>query len=253
MPDPSTKFVYLTRLGDAALVLSQRLSELCGKGPALEEDMALANTALDLLGQARLWLSYAGEVEGHGRDEDALAYLRGDREFRNFLLVEQPNGNYADTMMRGFFFDAWHSLALAELMRSSDPRIAEIAAKSQKEVTYHLRRSSDLIVRMGDGTEQSRVFTQAAANALWPFTGEMFTGDAIDRKMTSSGEGFDPSQLRGGWLEYVAKVFAVATLEMPPAGAWMQKGGKQGVHGEHLGYLLAEMQVVNRAHPGAKW
>ncbi len=253
MPDPSTKFVYLTRLGDTALVLSQRLSELCGKGPALEEDMALANTALDLLGQARLWLSYAGEMEGHGRDEDALAYLRGDRDFRNFLLVEQPNGNYADTMMRGFFFDAWHSLALAELMRSSDPRIAEIAAKSQKEVTYHLRRSSDLIVRMGDGTEQSREFTQSAANALWSFTGEMFTGDAIDREMANSGEGFDPSALRRDWLEYVAKVFAVATLEMPPADAWMQKGGKQGVHSEHLGYLLAELQVVNRAHPGAKW
>ncbi len=253
MTETSAKFVYLTRLGDTALVLSQSIAGLCGKGPALEEDMALANTALDLLGQARLWLSYAGEIEGAGRDEDALAYLRGDREFRNFLLVEQPNGNYADTMVREFFFDCWHSLALAELMRSTDPRIAGIAAKSNKEVAYHLRRSSDLIVRMGDGTEQSRAFTQAAADTLWPFTGEMFTGDSVDVEMTASGEGFDPATLKSRWLVYVAQVFAVATLRMPPADAWMQKGGKQGVHSEHLGFLLAEMQVVPRAHPGAKW
>ncbi len=253
MTETSAKFVYLTRLGDTALVLSQGIAGLCGKGPALEEDMALANTALDLLGQARLWLSYAGETESAGRDEDALAYLRGDREFRNFLLVEQPNGNYADTMVREFFFDAWHSLALAELMRSTDPRIAGIAAKSHKEVAYHLRRSSDLIVRMGDGTDQSRTFTQAAVDTLWPFTGEMFTGDAVDAEMAASGEGFDPAALKSRWLDYVAKVFAVATLRMPPADAWMQKGGKQGIHSEHLGFLLAEMQVVHRAHPGATW
>lgn len=253
MRDLAAKFAYLTRLGDTALVLSQRLSELCGKGPALEEDMALANTALDLLGQARLWLNYAGEIEGEGRDEDALAYLRNDREFRNFLLVEQPNGNYAQTMMRQFLFDAWHSLALTQLMRSSDDRIAEIAAKSQKEVTYHLRRSSDLIVRMGDGTKLSRIYTQDALNMLWPFTGEMFMPDAVDQSLTLSGEGFDPSGLRREWLDYVTKVFAVATLQMSSADAWMQKGGKQGLHSEHLGYLLAEMQVVSRAHPEARW
>ncbi len=247
------KFAYLTRLGDTALILSQRLSELCGKGPALEEDLALANTALDLLGQARLWLSYAGEVEGAGRDEDALAYRRVDREFRNFLLVEQPNGNYANTMMRQFLFDAWHSLALEQLTRSADHRIAEIAVKSQKEVTYHLRRSSDLIVRMGDGTAQSRAFTQAAVHTLWPFTGEMFIGDAIDAAMTEAGEGFDPAALRNDWLAYIEKVFAVATLEIPKPGAWMQKGGKNGVHSEYLGFLLAEMQVLSRTYPGAKW
>ena len=235
------------------MVLSQRMSQLCGKGPALEEDMAMANTALDLLGQARLWLSYAAEVEGSGRDEDALAFLRNDREFHNFLLVEQPNGNYADTMVREFFFDAWHTLALDRLMQSADPRVAEIAAKSQKEVTYHLRRSSDLIVRMGDGTEQSRAFSQQAVLALWPFTGEMFTADSVDAEMAAAGEGFDPSTLKDDWLAYVSKVFAVATLQMPPVDGWMQKGGKQGVHTEHLGYLLAEMQVVHRAHPGAKW
>jgi ring-1,2-phenylacetyl-CoA epoxidase subunit PaaC len=249
----SAKTTYLLRLGDTALVLSQRMSELCGKGPALEEDMAMTNTALDLLGQARLWLGYGAEVENVGRDEDALAYLRTDREFHNFLLVEQPNGNYADTMVREFFFDSWHTLALGRLMHSTDARIAEIAAKSQKEVTYHLRRSSDLIVRMGDGTDESRAMAQSAVNALWPFTGEMFMSDAVDLEMSNSGEGFDPSPLRDDWLAYVGKVFQVATLQTPPADAWMQKGGKQGVHTEHLGFLLAEMQVVHRAHPGAKW
>ncbi len=250
---PATKFAYLARLGDSTLILSQRMSEWCGKGPALEEDMALANTALDLLGQARLWLSYAGVAEGARRDEDALAYLRGEREFRNFLLVELPNGNYAETMMREFFFDAWHSLALARLARSSDPRIAEIAVKAQKEVAYHLRRSSDLIVRMGDGTEQSHGYTQAAADMLWAYTGEMFVGDAVDEEMTARGEGFNPAALKAEWDGYVGKVFAAATLEVPAAGAWMQKGGKQGIHSEHLGYILAEMQVLQRAYPGAKW
>ncbi len=249
----NAKTTYLLRLGDTALVLSQRMSQLCGKGPALEEDMAMANTALDLLGQARLWLSYAAEVEGSGRDEDSLAFLRNDREFCNFLLVEQPNGNYADTMVREFFFDAWHTLALDRLIRSADPRIAEIAAKSQKEVTYHLRRSSDLIVRMGDGTEQSHAFAQRAVLTLWPFTGEMFTTDSIDNEMVAAGEGFDPSSLKDDWLAYVGKVFQVATLQVPAPDGWMQKGGKQGVHTEHLGYLLAEMQVVHRAHPGARW
>ena len=249
----ASKMIYLLRLGDTALVLSQRISELCGKGPALEEDMALTNTALDLLGQARLWLSYAGEIEGKCRDEDALAYLRGDREFHNFLIVEQPNGNYAETMMRQFLFDAWHTLALAQLIQSSDPRICEIAQKSQKEVTYHLRRSSDLIVRMGDGTEVSHALTQAALDQLWPFTGEMFTGDAIDEEMTASGVGFDPAQLKHIWQAFVDQVFTVATLQLPRQDAWMQTGGKQGVHSEHLGYLLAEMQVLHRAHPGAKW
>ena len=169
------------------------------------------------------------------------------------MLVEQPNGDYAHTMMREFYFDVWHSLALGALMHSADARIQEIAAKSQKEVTYHLRRSSDLIVRMGDGTEQSHAMTQAAADALWPYTGEMFLGDALDAAMLESGIGFDPVSLKAQWQQYVAKVFAVATLKMPPLDAWMQKGGRQGIHSEHLGYLLAEMQVVARSLPGARW
>ena len=248
-----SKFEYLLRLGDNALVLSQRLSALCGKGPALEEDMALANVALDLLGQARLWLSYAGEVEGRGRDEDALAFLRGEREFRNLLLVEQENGDYAQTMLRQFFFDAWHLLALMELAKSNDARVAEIAAKAEKEVTYHLRRSADLVVRMGDGTAESHARMQRALDLLWPFTGEMFVGDAVDAALAGTGEAFEPAALRDKWMEYVASTLTTATLRMPPRDAWMQKGGKQGVHTELLGYMLAEMQSLPRQFVGAAW
>lgn len=249
----SRKFAYLLRLGDTTLVLSHRLSELCGKGPALEEDIALANTALDLLGQARNWLSYAAETEGAGRNEDALAYLRSDREFRNLLLVEQPNMDYAHTIVRQFLFDVWHGLALAKLSQSADARIAEIAVKSQKEVAYHLRRSSDLVVRLGDGTEESQRRMQNAVDALWTFTGEMFQGDGVDAEMTATGEGFDPASLREPWMRSVEQVFRAATLAVPKADAWMQKGGKQGIHTEHLGYLLAEMQVLPRTYPGARW
>jgi ring-1,2-phenylacetyl-CoA epoxidase subunit PaaC len=251
--DKNAKFVSLSRLGDTTLVLSHRLAELCGKGPALEEDMALANVALDLLGQARMWLSYAGEIEGNARTEDDLAYLRGEREFHNFLLVEMPNRDYADVLMRQFYFDAWHSLALAKLSTSTDPRIAEIAVKAAKEVAYHLRRSSDLAVRLGDGTAESHAKMQDAANELWQYTGEMFSSDEVDAGMAASGEGFDPKLLQNDWRATVEPVFAQATLQMPPLDAWMQKGGKKGVHTEHLGYLLAEMQVLPRAYGGAQW
>jgi ring-1,2-phenylacetyl-CoA epoxidase subunit PaaC len=247
------KFDYLLRLGDNALVLSQRLSELCGKGPALEEDMALTNVSLDLLGQTRLWFSYAGELEGAGRDEDHLAFHRDAHQFRNCLLVEQRNGNYADTMLRQFYFDTWHYFLIGALTRSSDTRIAGIAEKSLKEVTYHLRRSGDLVVRLGDGTAESHARTQAAADALWMYTGEMFNYDAVDRAMVAAGVAPAAEPLRAQWLEHVAAIFAEATLVMPAPDAWMQKGGKQGVHSEHLGYLLAEMQFLQRAYPGAEW
>ena len=249
----SVKFEYLTRLGDTVLILSQRLSEWCGKGPALEEDMALTNVALDLLGQARLWLSYAAEVEGAGKDEDALAFLRDASQFRNLLLVEQANGSYADTLTRQFLFDAWHALALRRLQTSSDPRMAEIAAKALKEVSYHLRRSSDLVVRLGDGTERSRAFMQSALDTLWPYVCEMFTGDTVDAAMVEAGIGFDPAALHAEWVAYIREVCEEATLRMPPADAWGHKGGKQGRHTEHLSRLLAEMQVLQRAHPGASW
>ncbi|HEU0197379.1 MAG TPA: 1,2-phenylacetyl-CoA epoxidase subunit PaaC [Nevskiaceae bacterium] len=248
-----SKFEYLLRLGDTTLVLSQRLSEWCGHGPALEEDMALANTALDLLGHARMWLGYAGEVEGKGRDEDALAYLRDDRDYRNFLLVERPNGNYADTLTRQFFFDAWHRLALAELVKSSDETIAGIAEKALREVSYHLQRSTDLVVRLGDGTDTSHRLMQVAVEALWPYTGELFECDDVDRELVEAGEGFDAFTLRAPWLSTVAEVLKTATLEMPAADAWMQKGGRNGVHTQALSYLLGEMQVLPRRYPGARW
>ena len=247
------KVEYLLRQGDNALILSQQLSKLCGKGPALEEDMALTNVALDLLGQTRMWLGYAGELEGRDRSEDHLAFLRDAHDLRCCLLVEQPNGNYADTMMRQFYFDTWHYFLMQGLTKSSDARIADIAAKSIKEVTYHLRRSGDLIVRMGDGTPESHAKTQAAANALWMYSGEMFLYDAVDEAMVEQGVAPAAEGLRAAFLEHVSEIFAEATLAMPAAEAWMQRGGKAGRHSEHLGYILAEMQHLQRAFPGAVW
>ena len=245
-------FAYLLRLGDTTLILAQRLSEWCGKGPAFEEDMALANTTLDLLGQARLWLTYAGEVEGKGRDEDTLAFLRDAHDFRNLLLVEQPNGDYAVTIVRQFYFDTWYSLLLQQLTMSADARIAEIAKQAATEVTYHVRRSSDLVVRLGDGTEESHRRMQTAVDDLWSFTGEMFATDAVDERLAAQSIAPNPATLRETWLQYVTAVFLTATLVLPRS-TWMQQGGKQGRHTEHLGYLLAEMQFLQRAYPGAKW
>lgn len=247
------KFDWLLRSADDALLLSQRLSEWCGKGPALEEDMALTNVALDLIGQARLWLSYAAEVEGGERDEDGLAFLRDAAQFRNLLLVEQPNGDYAQTLARQFFFDSWHFLRLQSLLASTDTRIAQIAEKSLKEVAYHRRRSTDLLIRLGDGSDESHRRMQAAVDWLWAYSGEAFIDDDIDRDAAAAGIAPLPSSLREAWLEYVSKVFAQATLQLPPADAWMQSGGRQGRHSEHLGYLLAEMQFLQRAYPGAQW
>jgi ring-1,2-phenylacetyl-CoA epoxidase subunit PaaC len=246
-------FEYLLRLGDNALVLAQRLTEWCGKAPAIEEDIALANTGLDLLGQARLWLALAGEIEGAGRGEDDLAFLRDAADFRNVLLVEQPNGDYADTMVRQFLFDAWHHPLLAALARSGDPRIADIAAKAVKEAAYHLRRSRDLVVRLGDGTAESHRRMQRAVDALWTYTGELFETDATDDALIAQGVAADARALRPGWLDTVAGAFAEGTLAMPSPEAWMQRGGRHGRHTEHLGYLLAEMQFLQRAYPGAQW
>jgi len=247
------KFEYLLRQGDNALILSQQISQLCGKGPALEEDMALTNVALDLLGQTRMWLAYAGELEGRGRGEDQLAYLRDAHDMRCCLLVEQPNGNYAETIMRQFYFDSWHYFLMQGLLKSSDARIAQIAEKSIKEVTYHLRRSGDLVVRMGDGTAHSHGLTQAAANDLWMYSGEMFIYDGVDDAMVEQGVAPASEPLRAAFLEHVGEIFAEATLVMPAPSAWMQRGGKQGRHSEHLGFILAEMQFLQRAYPGAQW
>ena len=254
-------FEYLLRLGDSPLVLAQRLGEWVGKGPVLEEELATVNVGLDLLGHARLWLSYAGEVEAryapHARDEDALAFLRDGSAFRNLLLVEQPNGDYADTLVRQFLFDAWHVLALGALAHSRDERVAEIAAKAAKEVEYHVERSGNWIVRLGDGTDESHGRTQKALDALWTYTGEMFMTDRIDAAMLKEGVAIDLAALEPSWRERVGAVLQEATLVAPPVDAYMQgaggRGGKQGVHTEHLGHLLPEMQFLQRAYPGVQW
>jgi ring-1,2-phenylacetyl-CoA epoxidase subunit PaaC len=245
-------FEFLLRLGDNTLILGHRVSEWCGHAPVLEEDIALANTALDLIGQTQLWLGLAGEVEGRGRDADALAFLRDAWDFRNLLLVERPNGDFGQTLMRQFLFDAWHAPMLKALEGSSDPRIAEIAAKAGKEVAYHLERSADLVIRLGDGTEESHRRMQTALDRLWPWTGEAFAGDGTDAAMATAGMAPAPESLRAPWEATVDAVLAEATL-IRPTGDFAHRGGKQGRHTEHLGHLLASMQWLQRAYPGAKW
>ncbi len=253
-------FDYLLRLADSQLILAQRLGAWVGKGPILEEDIAQTNVGLDLLGQARLWLAYAGEVEarfaGKGRTEDELAFLRDGDAYRNLLLVEQPNGNFADTIARQFLFDAWHRLLLGALAQSADERIAAIAAKGAKEVAYHVERSGDWVIRLGDGTEESHAKMQAAVDALWPYTDEMFAPDALERGLIDAGVAADVGALEPPWREHVGDVLTEATLAVPQ-NVFMQgmppRGGRQGRHTEHLGYLLAEMQFLQRAYPGAQW
>ena len=251
---------YLLRLADSDLVLAQRLGEWVGKGPILEEDIALTNVGLDLLGQARMWFAYASEVEardcGRGRSEDDLAFRRDGCDFRNLLLVEQPNGNYADTMARQFYFDQWNVLVLGALSASRDARIAAIASKAVKETVYHAERSSDWVVRLGDGTDESHRKMQDALDALWMYTGEMFAVDRIEVELIEAGIAADARTLYDRWLANVRAVLDEATLALP-TGTWMQgvngRGGKQGVHTEHLGHMLAEMQFVQRAYPGLQW
>ena len=248
----SPKFQYLLRLGDNCLVLSQQLGAWCGHAPVLEEDIALTNVALDLLGQARMWLSYAGEVQGLGRDEDALAYRRDGAEFRNLLLVEQPNGHYGDTVARQFLFDAWHQHLLAALGQSSDPRIADIALKAVKEVRYHVERSAYLMVALGDGTRQSQARMQATLESLWPYTNEWFEPDAVDQACADAGIAPPAASLAAPWHASVDAVLARATLAKPGYLGY-QRGGRQGQHSEHLGHLLADLQFLQRAYPQAQW
>jgi ring-1,2-phenylacetyl-CoA epoxidase subunit PaaC len=249
-------FEHLLRLADSDLILAQRLGEWVGRGPVLEEDIALTNVGLDLLGQARLWYAYAGEVEARfaarGRSEDELAFLRDSSGFRNLLIVEHPNGDYAQTMARQFYFDSWHQQLLAELARSTDPRIAEIAAKASKEVQYHVERSGDWVIRLGDGTDESHARMQAAIDDLWMYTGEMFDGEATEQGLAAQRIVCDMRSLYPAWRDQVVAVLDEAKLAVP-ASEWMQSGGKRGVHTEHLGHLLSEMQWLQRAYPGAQW
>ena len=245
-------FQYLLRLGDDRLVLGHRLSEWCGHGPILEEDIALANIALDLIGQATLYLKLAGETEGKGRSEDDLAYFREAIDYRNVQMVELPDGDYAFTTVRQFFFDVFSYHVLEQLQSSRNSELAGIAAKGFKEVRYHVRHSSEWILRMGDGTEESHARSQKAVNELWRFTGEMFQGDDVDRAMRSEGIGADLDAIKPKWDGVVMDVLNRATLTTPNDPPAMT-GGRRGRHTEHLGHMLSEMQIVARSHPGAAW
>jgi len=245
-------FSYVLSLADDALVLGHRLSEWSGRGPTLEEDIALSNLALDLIGQARLCYAYAGEVEGEGRDEDALAYRRDEHGYRNLLLLEQPNGDFAMTMARHLLYAACLDPYFKALSASADPRLAGIGAKAAKEMAYHLRHAAEWVIRLGDGTEESRARTAAALDELWMYTGEMFEMDAGEGVLAAQGIAVDRGSLRPVWEATLARVLAEATLARP-ADRWMQHGGRAGRHSEHLGRLLTEMQVLHRAHPGASW
>jgi ring-1,2-phenylacetyl-CoA epoxidase subunit PaaC len=250
--DEGALFQCLLHLGDNDLILAQRLGEWCGHAPVLEEDIAIANVALDLVGQTELWLGLAADVEGKGRSADTLAYLRDAGEFRNALLVEQPNGDYGQTLMRQFLFDAWHLPTLRGLAGSTEARVAEIAAKAAKEAAYHLERSTDLVVRLGDGSAESHRRMQAALDLLWPYSGELFMTDEVDRAAAEAGVAPLPEDMKPAWEAHVVATLAEATIAAPEQ-AYIQRGGKRGVHSEHLGYILAEMQFLQRAYPGAEW
>ncbi len=252
MSQTNALFTYTLRLADDLLILSHRLGEWCGHGPVLEEDIALTNRALDHIGEARNLLTYAGEMEGKGRTEDDLAFLRPERQFLNTKLVEQPNGDYAHTIVRSFLFDAYH-LPLAEaLLKSSDAQLAAIAGKAVKEAQYHLRHSSDWLIRFGDGTEESHQRAQAALDNLWTFTGDLFTQDEVHQAMVKSGVAPDLAKIKAAFDATVDTVLSEATLKRPTDG-FMASGGRQGKHGEQLGFILAEMQYLQRAYPGATW
>ncbi|WP_211909741.1 1,2-phenylacetyl-CoA epoxidase subunit PaaC [Tardiphaga alba] len=244
--------LYALRRADDALILGHRLSEWCGHAPMMEEDMALANMGLDLIGQARELYSYAGKVEGAGNDEDRLAYLRDVRQYRNLLLVEQPNGDFARTIIRQFLYSAFADLYWREMMTSPDATLAAIAAKSEKESAYHLRHSSEWVIRLGDGTAESHRRAQEALDDLWAFTGELFHADDSDRSLIADGVVIDPERLRSAWSATINNVVQTATLTLP-ARDWMQKGGRTGHHSEHLGHLLSELQSLQRSFPGATW
>ena len=245
-------FAYTLRLGDTSLVLGHRLSEWCGHAPELEEDIALTNVALDLVGHARMLLTYAGELEGKGRDEDRLAYRRDVFDYRNHLLVEQPNRDFGHTIVRQFLHDAWAVELYERLCASKDETLAGIAAKAVKEVRYHVRHSGDWLVRLGDGTDVSHAKVADALGRLWPYTGEMFERDEAEQALVAAGIVPDPARLKAAWAARVEAVLEEATLNRPADG-WMQKGGRRGEHSEHLGYLLAEMQFLPRAYPDATW
>jgi ring-1,2-phenylacetyl-CoA epoxidase subunit PaaC len=252
MPPHPALFQALLRLGDDRLILGHRTSEWCGHAPILEEDIALANIALDLIGQANLVLQHAGAVEGAGRNEDALAFFRDAVEFRNALLCELPKGDFGVTIVRHFFHGLYSVLQWDALTRSTDQTLAGIAAKALKESRYHVRHAGEWVIRLGDGTEESHRRAQEAVDALWPYTGELFMQPADEADLVAAGLTADVTRLEAPWRAQVDDVLRRATLTASE-GVWMQRGGRDGRHTEHLGHLLAAMQIVARSHPGAQW
>ena len=248
----SVHFRYLLRLADDTLVLGHRLSEWSSRAPTLEQDIALSNIALDLIGQARALYTHAGAVEGKGRSEDDLAYLRDANQFLNLQLVERPNGDFAATMARQLLYSAFATQLWGALCASADRELAGIAAKAEKECTYHLRHSSEWVIRLGDGTEESRGRMQREINDAWMFSGELFELDTDERELIGSGVAIDASMLRPAWNRTVGDVLDQATLRRPADG-WMVTGGRRGIHTEHLGHMLAPMQFLQRVYPGARW
>jgi ring-1,2-phenylacetyl-CoA epoxidase subunit PaaC len=241
---------YILHLADTALILAQRNSEWCGHGPVLEQDIAITNISLDLLGQARNFYQYAGLLLN--KTEDDLAYLRTEREFKNALLVEQPNGDWAQTILRQFFFSNYQHLMFQRLQESKDEHLSAIAAKSLKEVAYHLRWSSEWVIRLGDGTDESHQRMEQAIHELWTYTGELFEPAVYEREAAMDGTGVDVTAFKEAWLEKVKEIFSEATLTIPEK-TFMQTGGKTGRHSEHMGYILTDLQYLQRAYPGATW
>lgn len=258
MTDQSTKQLinYILHLADNSLILGQRNAEWCGHGPVLEQDIAITNITLDLIGQARNFYQYVATLINQSANqpitEDSLAYLRTEREFKNCLLVEQPNGDWAQTILRQFFFSQYQHLLFQQLQHSNDEQLASIAEKAVKEIAYHLRWSSEWVIRLGDGTDESHQRMLKAIDELWRYTGELFDAVGYELQAADEGAGVNASKLKEPWLNKVKEVFAEATLPVPDK-VFMQTGGKEGKHTEHLGYILAEMQYMQRAYPGCEW
>ena len=245
-------YQYILGIADNSLILGQRLGELCGHGPSLETDIACTNISLDLLGQVRSYYQYASKIAGDGRTEDDIAMLREEREYQNVLLVEQPNTDFGYTIVRQFLFDVYHLLFLKELQKSKDLTLSAIASKAIKEVSYHQRFSSDWIKRLGDGTEESHKRIQNAIDDLWTYTDELFHQTEADKAMIKEGVGVDITKLKSTYYNRVNSVIEEATLSVPE-NTYFQKGGKQGIHTEHMGYLLADLQFMQRAYPDMEW
>lgn len=249
----TNKIQYLLHLADNCLILAHRNSEWCGHGPVLEQDIAITNITLDLIGQSRNLFQYAALLNGDGATEDSFAYLRKEAEYRNCLLCEQPNGDWAQTTLRQFLFSVYQFLLYEKLQHSGDEQIAAIAAKALKEVTYHVRWSSEWVIRLGDGTRESHQRMLIAIDQLWMFSQEFFIPADFEKKAYINGYGAEPSSIKKQWQQKIGSVFTEATLPLPSYNAWMQQGGKQGRHTEHLGYILSEMQYMQRTYPGCEW